>query len=209
MGLNFSCPGATIERSADLPTPQLQQSTPPETHLTCGGTVHPLTDFDASVGPSECEEASGRFMFVVSRRDKGFDSSEGMDYDDDCSSDSESPRLRHRQARQWHSADDVCMHQMRQWHDSDEFGDAPSADWHGWGPARSGRTRVQPPPRQSTPPRAQPETLVGCRNGSSPDQIRAAFAKGLKDAHPDRGGDAAKFRGILDGFRLWKEQNEA
>jgi len=38
--------------------------------------------------------------------------------------------------------------------------------------------------------------------------IRAAFQRAAKATHPDRGGDAAQFRRVLDAYRLLKEEVE-
>ena len=48
----------------------------------------------------------------------------------------------------------------------------------------------------------QARAVLGLESNAGADAVRAAFRKAAKAAHPDRGGDPAKFRRVLDAYRL-------
>ena len=50
--------------------------------------------------------------------------------------------------------------------------------------------------------RAKALRLLGLEPGSSDDQIEKAFRKAARQLHPDVGGDATKFRAIVDARNL-------
>jgi curved DNA-binding protein len=49
---------------------------------------------------------------------------------------------------------------------------------------------------------AQASALLGVARDAPLDVVRAAFRLAAKAAHPDRGGDPAEFRRVLDAYRL-------
>jgi len=48
----------------------------------------------------------------------------------------------------------------------------------------------------------QARALLAVAPDAAPDVVRAAFRRAAKAAHPDRGGDPAEFRRVLDAYRL-------
>jgi curved DNA-binding protein len=48
----------------------------------------------------------------------------------------------------------------------------------------------------------QARALLAVAPDAAPDAVRAAFRRAAKAAHPDRGGDPAEFRRVLDAYRL-------
>jgi curved DNA-binding protein len=49
---------------------------------------------------------------------------------------------------------------------------------------------------------AEARALLAVLPDAAPDVVRAAFRRAAKAAHPDRGGDPAEFRRVLDAYRL-------
>lgn len=49
---------------------------------------------------------------------------------------------------------------------------------------------------------AQASAILAVAPDAAPDVVRAAFRRAAKAAHPDRGGDPAEFRRVLDAYRL-------
>ncbi|MDQ3681325.1 MAG: J domain-containing protein [Actinomycetota bacterium] len=43
--------------------------------------------------------------------------------------------------------------------------------------------------------------VLGVRPGASPDEVRVAFRRFARLHHPDRGGDAPKFRAGVEAYR--------
>ncbi|MDQ3574987.1 MAG: J domain-containing protein, partial [Actinomycetota bacterium] len=43
--------------------------------------------------------------------------------------------------------------------------------------------------------------VLGVRPGANPDEVRAAFRRFARLHHPDRGGDAPKFRAGVEAYR--------
>jgi curved DNA-binding protein len=48
----------------------------------------------------------------------------------------------------------------------------------------------------------QARAVLGLEAEATAESIRAAFNRAVKTAHPDRGGDPARFRQVLDAYRL-------
>ncbi len=48
----------------------------------------------------------------------------------------------------------------------------------------------------------QARALLALAQDAAPDAVRAAFRRAAKAAHPDRGGDPAEFRRVLEAYRL-------
>ncbi len=49
---------------------------------------------------------------------------------------------------------------------------------------------------------AQARALLRVASDAAPEAVRSAFRRAAKAAHPDRGGDPAEFRRVLDAYRL-------
>ena len=54
----------------------------------------------------------------------------------------------------------------------------------------------------------QARAVLGLGSKAGADAVRAAFRKAAKAAHPDRGGDPAQFRKVLDAYRLLSAEAE-
>jgi hypothetical protein len=46
-----------------------------------------------------------------------------------------------------------------------------------------------------------PHEVLGVRPGASPDEVRAAWRRLVRDTHPDRGGDESAFARVTDAYR--------
>lgn len=53
---------------------------------------------------------------------------------------------------------------------------------------------------------AQARALLRVAADAAPEAVRSAFRRAAKAAHPDRGGDPAEFRRVLDAYRLLSAQ---
>jgi curved DNA-binding protein len=54
----------------------------------------------------------------------------------------------------------------------------------------------------------QARALLDLPPGAGREAVRAAFRRAVKAAHPDRGGDPAQFRRVIEAYRLLDAQNE-
>jgi curved DNA-binding protein CbpA len=50
--------------------------------------------------------------------------------------------------------------------------------------------------------------ILGVTKNSTPDEIKQAYRKLVKEHHPDRGGDAEKFKKINEAYDVLKDQQK-